>query len=109
MDLLPEITTRVCGPAIPSVKWKKSKKDISLDIQDNILAVHAERHSGTEEKDEKDKVIRMERSDGPYTRNFDIFGVDTNNSSAKYENGVLRLPLPKVEPKLPEGRCLAIE
>ena len=85
------------------------KKDIRLDIQGNTLAVHAERHSGVEEKDKKDKVIRMERSYGSYTRSFDISGVDTNNISAKYENGVLRLPLPKVEPKLPEGRRLEIE
>ena len=85
------------------------KKDISLDIQGNTLAVHAERHSRVEEKDKKDKVIRMERSYGSYTRSFDISGVDTNNISAKYENGVLRLTLPKAEPKLPEGRRLEIE
>ena len=35
------------------------KKDITLDIQGNTLTVHAERHSRVEEKDQKDKVIRM--------------------------------------------------
>ena len=61
------------------------KKDITLDIQGNTLTVHAERHSRVEEKDQKDKVIRMERSYGSYTRSFDISGVDTNHINAKYD------------------------
>ena len=71
--------------------------------------MHAERHFRVKEKDKKDKVIRMERSYGSYTRSFDISGVDTNSISAKYENGVLCLTLPKVEPQLPEARHLEIE
>lgn len=85
------------------------KKDITLDIQGDILTVHAERHSKIEEKDKKDKVVRMERSYGSYTRSFDISGVAADQIKAKYVNGVLRLTLPKVEPKLPEGRRLEIE
>ena len=85
------------------------KKDITLDIQGNTLTVHAERHSRVEEKDQKDKVIRMERSYGSYTRSFDISGVDTNHIIAKYDNGVLRLTLPKADPKLSAGRRLEIE
>ena len=85
------------------------KKDITLDIQGNTLTVHAERHSRVEEEDQKDKVIRMERSYGSYTRSFDVSGVDTNHINAKYDNGVLRLTLPKAEPTLPAGRRLEIE
>ena len=85
------------------------KKDITLDIQGDILTVHAERHSKVEEKDKKDKVVRMERSYGSYTRSFDISGVAADQIKAKYVDGVLRLTLPKVAPKLPEGRRLEIE
>lgn len=85
------------------------KKDITPDIQGDILTVHAERHSKVEEKDKKDKVVRMERSYGSYARSFDISGVAADQIKAKYVNGVLRLTLPKVEPKLPEGRRLEIE
>ena len=85
------------------------KKDITLDIQGDTLTVHAERRSKVEEKDKKDKVIRMERSYGSYTRSFDISGVDADNIKAKYDNGVLILTLPKMEPQLPEGRRLEIE
>ena len=85
------------------------KKDISLDIHGDTLTVRAERKSKVEEKDKKDKVIRMERSYGAYTRSFDISGVDADKIKAKYKDGVLRLTLPKQERHLPEGRRLEIE
>ena len=44
-----------------------------LDIP---LRVRDERKSKVDEKDKKDKVIRMERSYGSYTRSFDISGMD---------------------------------
>ena len=70
-----------------------------LDIP---LRVCAERKSKVDEKDKKDKVIRMERSYGSYTRSFDISGVDAEKIKAKYVDGVLRLTLPNwnsVSPK----------
>ena len=85
------------------------KKDITLNVQGDILTVHAERHSKVEEKDKKDKVVRMERSYGSYTRSFDISGVAADQIKAKYVDGVLRLTLPKQNPKLPQGRRLEIE
>lgn len=85
------------------------KKDITLDIQDDTLTVRAERRSKVEEKDQKDKVIHMERSYGSYTRSFDISGVDADKIRAKYVDGVLKLTLPKLEQHLSEGRRLEIE
>ena len=85
------------------------KKDITLDIHDDMLTIRAERKSKVEEKDKKDKVIRMERSYGSYQRSFDISGVDADQIKAKYTDGVLRLTLPKLERSLPQGRRLEIE
>lgn len=85
------------------------KKDITLDIHDDMLTIRAERKSKVEEKDQKDKVIRMERSYGSYQRSFDISGVDADQIKAKYIDGVLRLTLPKLERTLPQGRRLEIE
>ena len=85
------------------------KKDITLDIHDDMLTIRAERKSKVEEKDQKDKVIRMERSYGSYQRSFDISGVDADQIKAKYTDGVLRLTLPKLERPLPQGRRLEIE
>ena len=85
------------------------KKDITLDIHDDTLTIRAERKSKVEEKDQKDKVIRMERSYGSYQRSFDISGVDADQIKAKYTDGVLCLTLPKLERSLPQGRRLEIE
>ena len=85
------------------------KKDITLEILEDTLTVRAERKSKVEQKDKKDKVIRMERSYGAYQRSFDISGVDADKIKANYTDGVLRLTLPKQEKHLPEGRRLEIE
>ena len=85
------------------------KKDIKLDINGDTLTVKAERHSKVEEKDKKNKYVRVERSYGSYCRQFDVSMVDIDNIKATYENGVLSLELPKKEEVLPESRHLEIE
>ena len=85
------------------------KKDIQLDINGDTLTVRAERHSKLEEKDKKDKLVRIERSYGSYSRQFNISGVEAEQIKAKYDNGVLMLTLPKKQTTLPEGRHLEIE
>ena len=85
------------------------KKDINLDINGDLLTIRAERHSEHEETDKKNKYIRCERSYGAYSRQFDITGVDREGIRAKYENGVLKLTLPKQKEELPSARRLEIE
>lgn len=85
------------------------KKDIHLDINGDTLTVHAERHSKVEEKDNKDKIVRVERSYGSYSRSFDISAINAEGIKAKYENGVLALTLPKKEVTAPETKRLEIE
>jgi HSP20 family protein len=79
------------------------KKDIRLDLNGDILTIHAERH--TEEKN----YLRCERSYGSYSRSFDISQVDAEGIKAKYKDGVLRLTLPKKQETLPASRQLEIE
>lgn len=85
------------------------KKDINLDISGDVLTIKAERHSKLEEKDKKDKIVRIERSYGSYSRQFDISGVKADEIKAKYENGVLQLTLPKKEVCEPKAKHLEIE
>ncbi len=86
-----------------------AKKDIHLDLEGDTLTIHAERHSAHEEKDKKDKYVHIERSYGKYSRQFDLSGVDAEHIQAKYENGVLRLTLPKKSQSLPEPKHLEIQ
>ena len=85
------------------------KKDIHLDLSENTLTINAERHSDHEQKDKKEKYLRVERSYGKYSRRFDVSAINTDDIKAKYENGVLRLTMPKKQKTTPEARHLEIE
>ena len=85
------------------------KKDINIEMNGDVLTISAERHSEHEEEDKKNKYIRCERSYGSYTRQFDISGVESDGITAKYENGVLTLDMPKKKETIPESRRLEIK
>ena len=85
------------------------KKDIHLDVQGDVLTINAERHSQHEDKDKKGNYVRLERSYGQYSRQFDVSGIDAHGIKAKYENGVLKLTMPKKKEQLPESHTLEIE
>src|SRR5215469_6370243 len=70
------------------------EKDIDVRVENNILAVHGERKIEKEEKQENYR--RVEREYGSFTRNFTLpQSVDTENVSANYDKGVLKISLPK--------------
>ena len=84
------------------------KKDIHLDLNNDVLTISAERHSNYEKKDSKGNYLRCERSYGTYTRSFSLEGIDADNISASYEDGVLKLALPKQQPAKADTRRLEI-
>ena len=85
------------------------KKDINIEMKDDVLTITAERHSEHEDDDKKNKYIRCERSYGSYTRQFDISGIEADGITAKYDNGVLTLEMPKKTKTEPEAKRLMIE
>ena len=85
------------------------KEDIKLELQGDNLVITAERHSNAEEKNKDGKVIRMERSSGSYQRSFNVESIDKSGIRAAYDNGVLKLTLPKLQEQIPESRILEIE
>lgn len=85
------------------------KENIKLDLNGDVLTLNAERHSNHEDKDKKGNYVRCERSYGKYSRQFDVSSIDTSKITAKYENGVLKLVLPKKEEVLPEAKTIEIE
>ena len=84
------------------------KEDIHVDIDADRLVINAERHSNYEKKDGKGNYLRCERSYGSYTRSFSLEGIDADNISASYEDGVLKLALPKQQPAKTDTRRLEI-
>lgn len=76
---------------LPGVK----KEDIQITIEGNRVAIAAETRSETEAK-EGERVIHRERYAASYARSFELPAeVTEEGAAARFENGVLRLTLPK--------------
>ena len=88
------------------------KDEISLELKDGYLVISAAKGLDTEEKEkQKKKFVRRERYAGSMSRSFYV-GEDIKQEDihAKYENGVLKLTLPKEEEKKRlEKNYIAIE
>ena len=70
------------------------EKDIDVRVENNTLTVHGERKIEKEEKEENYR--RVERQYGSFTRTFTLPPtVDTDQVSATYDKGVLKITLPK--------------
>ena len=71
--------------------------DVDIQIDDNdYLTITAEKSSSNEENDEKN-YIRKERTYGRYQRSFYVGNIDKNGIEASFENGILKVVMPKKE------------
>ena len=72
-----------------------NKDDIHVSIDGNTVSISAEVKRNTEQK-QGEKVLRRERYVGRVSRSFSLENeVDEASASARYEDGVLELRLPK--------------
>ena len=72
------------------------KSDVNIEIDDNdYLVITAEKNNESNEEDESKNYIRKERSYGKYQRSFYIGGIDKENIDASFENGILKVVMPK--------------
>ena len=87
------------------------KEEIHLDLENGYLTVSASKSLDEEDTTKKGKVIRQERYAGAMQRSFYVGkDVTAEDVTAKFENGVLTLNIPKKDqPKLPEKKTIAIE
>ena len=84
------------------------KEEITVNIEGDTLTIRAERSESTEEKDGKGNFVKRERSYGGFSRSFDMTGIRVEDISAAYEDGILKLTLPKKQETLPTSRKLEI-
>jgi HSP20 family protein len=72
------------------------KTDFNLNLDKNILTISTEKKDET--KEENSKYIRKEFNYKAFKRSFTLDDkIDAANISAKYENGILKVQLPKKE------------
>ena len=85
------------------------KDEIKVDLKDGYLTISAAKGLDKDEKDKKGKYIRQERYAGAMSRSFYVGDVESKDVTAKYEDGILKLSVPKQAKKeLPRSSTIAI-
>ncbi len=110
------------GRSIPAVNIKENdknfevevaapgmnKKDFKVEVENNVLTISAETKEEKEEK--KENYSRKEFSYESFERSFtlpqDI--VDADKIKAKYDNGILKIEIPKKEEKAKLSKVINI-
>ena len=88
------------------------KDDMKLELKDGYLTISAEINQDNDEKDEAGNYIRRERYYGKSSRSFYVGEALTEEDiKAKYEDGILKINVPKkeVKPVVDEAKYISIE
>jgi HSP20 family molecular chaperone IbpA len=88
------------------------KEDVKAELKDGYLTISAETKQDKDEKNEEGEYIRRERYYGTCSRSFYVGEeVKQEDIKAKFENGILKLAVPKKEakPEVDESKYIAIE
>ena len=87
------------------------KDEISVQLKDGYLTISAAKGLDKDEKEKDGKYIRRERYAGTMSRSFYVGeGVEQDDIHAKYENGILKLSIPKKDAKeVEQKKYISIE
>lgn len=88
------------------------KENIKAELKDGYLTVSAETNTKKDEKAEDGKYIRRERYSGSCSRSFYVGdGVKQEDIKAKFEDGTLKLFVPKeaAKPAVEQKKYISIE
>ncbi len=88
------------------------KGDIKAELKNGYLTISASSNRNNDEKDKDGKYIRRERYTGSCSRSFYVGDdVKEEDIKAKFENGILKVTVPKKEekPAVEENKYISIE
>ncbi len=81
------------------------KDEIDVQLENGYLTISASKGLDKDESDKDGKYIRRERYAGSMSRNFYVGDVITEEDiHAKFENGILKLDVPKKDAKAVETK-----
>ncbi len=74
-----------------------NKEDIKVEAKNDYLTITAEKSSENNDEDNERNYVHRERTYGRYQRSFYLNGLDSENIDAEFNNGVLKIMVPKKE------------
>jgi HSP20 family protein len=103
LDVYERDNTLFIRAAVPGIK----PEDLNVSIEENILTITGEMN---EEITEQDKVYRREYRYGKFSRSLTLpENIDTNGIEANFDNGFVKISLPKVEPVKPQALKIPVK
>ena len=92
VDIFEDKDRLILEAELPGMK----REDFEISVENNVITLSGERKF--EKKTEGDNYHRVERSYGSFTRSFTLpQTVTADGATADFDNGVLRVSLPKRE------------
>ena len=88
------------------------KDDVKAELKEGYLTITASKTEKQENHDKKGRYIRRERYYGTSSRSFYVGEeVTEEDIKAKFEDGILKIYVPKKEPvhEIPQSKYIAIE
>lgn len=87
-----------------------NREDVKIEVDDNdYLTITAEKNSETNDEDSDKNYVRKERSYGKYQRSFYVGDIDKDNIDAKFENGILKITMPKKEEEKSSKKTIEVK
>ncbi len=103
-DIVDEGNRYVIEAELPGMK----KEEVSIDVTEDSMTIEAKREAETEEK--KEGYVRKERESMSFYRQVPLpDDADSEKATAKLENGLLTIAMPKRERPAESRRKLEIE
>ena len=78
------------------------KDDVNVELENGYLTISAAKGLDKDQKDDEGHYIRQERYSGSCSRSFYVGDIQPEDIHAKYEDGILKLTLPKADQKAME-------
>lgn len=86
------------------------KDEIQIELKEGTLTISASKGLDKDEQDQEGRYIRRERYAGTCSRSFYVGELRKEDIAAKFEDGILKLTMPKsVKKELPQSNFIAIE
>jgi HSP20 family protein len=84
-----------------------TQEDVKVELEDNVLSISGERKQ--EEEHRADGYYRLERAFGAFSRSLTLpEGIDPEAVTAKFDNGVLEVSVPKPEERKPRRVAISL-